>query len=224
MIDEEAKAAQEIAKATGKGIDAVQRLGGFLDQVFGASLKEWGGSIHDRIKVYRFKNMLRLQDKVEAIYRQRLLEGKTTPLPLRSALPLLEKAALEDDEAILSLWAALIANASDPQKRLNVRKIYIDIISSLEPVDAAVLQHLRTSQLTMIELLNAMKVSSEELYISAQNLARLGCIRQEFVETWDQMNKSGFDVSNVSSLLVLTDLGWTLLEACQVDNATGTSR
>ena len=122
MNDEEAKAAQEIAKATGKAIEAVQGLGGFLKDVFGSSLRELGGAFYDRAVVYRYLNWLRLLEKVEHIHQMRRNAGKTVPIPLRYAIPILERVSLEDEESLQDMWAGLIANASDPAKRLDIRK------------------------------------------------------------------------------------------------------
>ena len=125
---------------------------------------------------------------------------------------------MEDNETIQDMWAGLIANASDPDKRLDVKKVYIDILSSLEPLDTAILADLQSSlSRNFVSLLTNAQVSDEELRISLQNLARFGCIRQEKHETWTEMSKLGFDVSDVTAAIVLTDLGHSLLEACQHD-------
>jgi hypothetical protein len=44
-ISESAKAAQQIAKATGKAIDAVRDLGGWLDRMFGEAIEQEVGRI-----------------------------------------------------------------------------------------------------------------------------------------------------------------------------------
>ena len=49
---------------------------------------------------------------------------------------MINEATLEDREEIQKLWAGLIANATDPNKRFNIQKIHIDILSKLEPLEA----------------------------------------------------------------------------------------
>ena len=229
MSDEEAKAVQEIAKATGKGIDAIEKLSKFIKEIIGPGLVELGGAFRDWAVAFRYQNMLKLQEKVERIHQERRNAGKTIPILPRYAIPMLEHASMEDDESLQDMWAGLIANASDPARRLDIRKVYLDILASLEPLDAAVLVHLHGSQpSTLILLVKNLGISDEELRISLQNLARLGCIRQEKDRAWDERSSMGFDISDVSAMIMLNDLGSLLVEACshngmKVDESTGQS-
>jgi hypothetical protein len=34
------------------------------------------------------------------------------------------------------MWAGLIANASDPNNRLNLKRVFSDVLGPLEPLDA----------------------------------------------------------------------------------------
>ena len=64
MSDEEAKAVQEVAKATGKSVDLVRSTGKFLDQVLGGSIREVGGIVWDKAQYWRFLNQISIIDKV----------------------------------------------------------------------------------------------------------------------------------------------------------------
>ena len=108
-MDEEIKAAQEIAKTTGKAIDAGEKLGGFFKLVLGDTFVELGGITKDWAKYWRYKNALIINDKVEAIHKKRGIEGKTIPIPLRCGIPLLESASQEDDSFLQEFWVGLDA-------------------------------------------------------------------------------------------------------------------
>lgn len=227
-MSEEAKAVQEVAKTTREGLELTQRICQFLKKVFGNATEQIGEIAHDWAKFFRYKNLLLIQDKVETIHAKRHLEGKTVPISLRTAIPLIEKASLEDDESLQDMWAGLIANATDPNKRLDVKKIYIEILSSLEPLDVEVLRFLakqgwnlhriqfvdRTGGITVAILSEKLNTEEENLYISLQNLARLGCLIDERPQTRGNA-VSGIHVTDPESIFRPSSLGFSLIEACE---------
>ena len=119
--------------------EAAEKIGNFLNKLLGETVIELGGIPHDWAKYYRYRNLLSIQDKIEAIHKKRKAEGKTLPIPPRYAIPLIQNASQENDESLQEMWAELISNFIDPQKHFNPEKIYIEILSSLEPLDAKVL-------------------------------------------------------------------------------------
>jgi len=227
MDDESAKAAQEIAKATGKAIELAQKVGGFLNKVVGDAAAELGGAIHDWARLFRYKNLLRLQDKVEEIHAARKLQGRNIPIAPRFAIPLLQAASEEDDESLQNMWAALIANATDPETQLEPRKIFTDILSSLEPLDAEILRYLAGQGwlmhrnvpgggITVSKLSSSLNAPEKRIQISLQNLHRLGCVIDEYKATWDQIDTTSFGqrVTDPKTTFRPSPLGFELLEAC----------
>lgn len=231
MLDEETKALQEVAKTTGKALDIVKAGGEFVGSIFGESFRQFGGAVADWARYFRYKNFLRVRDKVDKILTDRLLAGKVTPIPQQYALPILEGASLENEESLQELWAGLIANASDPGCNLNLKKIYIEILRGLEPLDAKILKFLSDPKYQEMDSdeqketrLNAEKVAllleadPEEVKISLQTLARYGCIIDSWTgQTWDDLDKrySGFIVDNPKSSFKLSHLGRQLVKATQ---------
>lgn len=228
-MKEEAKAVQEVAKTARKGFEIAEKLSALLEKIFGDGFAHLGGSFSDWAKYFRYKNLLKLQDKVISLHQKRGIEGKTIPVPPRYALPLLESASLEDDENIQDKWAGLIANATDPDKCFQFQKIYIQILSSLEPLDALILD-LLASQKDIIKTddnnkpkLNAEKISDilerdrEVINISLSNLFRLGCIIDSWKNTWDSMDTGyqGFRVNNPESNFRLSQIGRKLMDLCK---------
>jgi abortive infection alpha-like protein len=224
---EAAKAVQEVAKTTGKVIDAATRVGGFLSKVVGNAAVEVGATIQDWAIFQRYKNLLRLQDKVEAIHASRKLEGKSIPVPPRFAIPLLQAASQEDDDSIQDLWAGLIANATDPQRHLDLKRVFIDILNSLEPLDTRLLQYLAGLGWMMYQnaggganttkLATELKVTKKDVQFSLLNLHRLECIIDEYQITYDEAgtHTSALRVTNDKTTFRLSPLGFALLTACE---------
>lgn len=219
MFDEEAKAIQETAKATGKGLDIVKAMGSVLEP-FGGMLRDWGNSL-------RYANLCRLADKTKFLIDSRIAEGKALPIPDGFVLPLLDAASLECEDEVLDLWAALIANAADPEKRFALKKVYIDVLRSLQAVDVLVLKVLTSDPLPAPEefkdatYVNAEKlaelsgVALEDVTISLQTLARFALIIDSQPQSFYSLDftHSGFHVNNPSSNFRLSDLGRRLLIA-----------
>jgi len=210
VLDEEAKAAQEVAKSAGKALDIVHESGGFLGEIFGEPVRQFGGVVSDWSRYYRYQNLLRIGDKIRALHEARAYQGSPVPVPPEFILPLIDGASLESNEKLQALWAGLVANATAPEERLNLRKIYIEILRGLEPLDAEVLQLLAEPglldryEITTDANLNAEEIAGhlatdpEEVKVSLQTLARYSCV----IDAWEQTIESvdhgygGFRVNN----------------------------
>lgn len=228
-MEEESKAVQEVAKAASKGIEASEKLGGFLSKVLGEGLVELGSAFSDWAKAYRYKNLLKLSDEIEQIHADRKLQGKTIPILPKYALPILQEASLEDDADVRSLWAGLIANATDPNLKFQIKKLYVEILSSLDPIDAAILNYLERpevdekynfitgNQLNSEELAKFLDRDEEDVKVSLSNLFRHGLIIDSWEQSIDSMDRgySGFRVNNPKSNYRLSHLGSTLLDGCK---------
>lgn len=57
-------------------------------------------------------------------------------------IPILQQASLEDNETLRTRWAALFANALNPDRREELRVAYTDILRQLSPEDVLFLDHL----------------------------------------------------------------------------------
>ncbi|MBC2734165.1 MAG: DUF4393 domain-containing protein [Desulfobacteraceae bacterium] len=219
---------KEVAKTLTK--ETVREIGRFLEMVVGEPLKGIGGIASDQVSYWRYINLLKLKDKVDAIHVERAFEGKTLPIPPRYAIPIIETASTEDNETIQDLWAGLIANAVDSSKRLSMNKRYIRILTDMEPLDAQVLEllmqdfDLKTKStpeeaqgLTVSQLSKAAGCSQDEIQMSILNLYQMQCIVDYSGVTWTELNsKSIFTSTNKpDARFQLSPLGISLLEACK---------
>ena len=97
-IQKVADAAKEIAKAA-------EKLTGFMITVVGAPLEQVSGALDDRIRLFRYKNLLKIQDQVEAI-----------PLAEKGTLPFLSTSrfSISDCFAVPRFSAPAYRVAADP--------------------------------------------------------------------------------------------------------------
>lgn len=211
-----------------KAIDLASGVGKFLKTIVGPAASEIGLMLGDSVRFYRYKNLVRIAEKVEAIEKVRQLEGKAIEIPMRYAIPIIEFASKDDDDVIQNRWALLIANAIDSNVKLDIKKAYLDVLASLEPLDVLILDFLSAkdieekypfiakSYLNANLLAETLNQNVEELKISLQSLYRLGCIIDAFEQTLDSMDYgyAGFRVNNPKSNFRLSHFGHALMHAC----------
>jgi hypothetical protein len=215
--DEQAKAVQEVAKTTGKAVDASREFGGFLDRIFGAALGELGGMGADRAKFWRAKQAMRLMRRFEE-FRARL-DGPVKPVPLNFGIPLLEAASLQENDEVQEMFARLLSNATDPNGKVEARRAFVSILQDFGPLEArllhmvyhapaegktgagAVITHNLPDGYASREV---DRPPRDEVQIALWNLCRQGCLGP--AGTWG----GGTSISVVT----LTGLGRALIEAC----------
>jgi len=101
----------EMVKA---GIDSVLApVRDTLNRLLGPLADELGGVLADPVRVFRFKRSVRLLEKVKRIAEEAGFEPRA--VPLKTLLPILENASLEEDEDLHDRWANLLARAADPR-------------------------------------------------------------------------------------------------------------
>ena len=110
-----------------------------MAKVFGDPIAQVSGIVADRLRFVRWKRLMVMADEVDRVLGRRgIVEIRAVPPKL--ALPILEDGSLEDDESLQALWTGLLANAMDPNFQAELRTAYVDIIRSITPRDALILQ------------------------------------------------------------------------------------
>ena len=181
MHDDNAKAVAEVATATGKLADLVEKVGSFCARFVGQAPEQIGGIATDWATYLRCNNLLKIQDKVEAKLQERALQGKTIPVKLRLAYPMVEAASLEEDETLQALWANLMTNAMDPQYAETIHPSYIDIIRQLSADEAKIVNELMTIQ-SYPTLFVMDTIVLQEAYAQAITYGKLDYSFKTFVE------------------------------------------
>jgi hypothetical protein len=147
-VTQGAKAVQEVAKATGKVVDASGRAGGWLDRIFGQGIED-SVALHwsDRVKARRIERAIYDWAKLTELMRKtevRLSAKGNDSLrlvPPKIALSIIEHATIEDDDDLHSLWANLLATGLDGDAD-SVHTKYITVLADLTADDALVLKTL----------------------------------------------------------------------------------
>lgn len=140
QIHESAKAVQEIAKTTGKAIDAGEKFGVFISRFISGPLEQGMGIFEDKLKYMRWERQVRLMQRADQLMKEICLDKPTRSIPLKLAVPLLEAASLEDDDTLQDLWARLLVNAANSASGVSLQRAYIAILEQLTPLEAALLQ------------------------------------------------------------------------------------
>ncbi|SDP94207.1 protein of unknown function [Rhodoferax sp. OV413] len=194
-MEEESKAIQEVAKATGKGIDAVREAGGFIARYVAGPLEEGVGILSDRLKYVRWERQVRLMQRADQFLREAGLEAPSRAVPLKIAIPLLQAATIEDDDSLQDLFAALLVNAANAASGVEVHRSFIEILSQITPLEARILnviyslpfdeaRHagiitdaLPDSVRILAEKEDATQQPSDEIALALGNLVRVGCVK-----------------------------------------------
>lgn len=228
-----------MAKTVSKAIDAGRDLGGFLGKIFGPAANEIGQTAADWCRYFRCRNLIAIEDLMEKIRQRRKIAGPTRPIAPKHGIPLIERASLEDDPKLQEMWAALLANATDPSKDFELKRVFADVLASLEPLDTAILKHISSQGWLMhrksvpgggiyLKMLISQFSSAPEndIRVSLQNLNRLGLLGDEHVVAEGltlyspespQIGSTSFGlkVSEVNTTFRPTPLGFELLKACE---------
>jgi hypothetical protein len=165
-------AIEESAKAAGKALDIVKDAANPIADVYGLI-------IGDHVHAARHRRLDAITRKTKKILRDRDL-AETAEIAEQIAIPLLEAAQGEPREEMQDLWARLLANAMDPNKRNDVRPEFIRTLKSLEPLDALLLTKFDESnddQLLTTGLSAALKIRPSSVEVSIDNLVDARLVR-----------------------------------------------
>jgi hypothetical protein len=149
-------------------------------------------------------------------------EGRDAkPVEPKFGFALLEAASLENDDDLQDMFARLLANATTEGTGVEARRAFVSILSDLTPFDARLLRMIydaprhtaglpiRTANLPD-GYVEAKPIGarddppSKDVELSLWNLVRLGCVNEA----------GGWDGTSSVALVMLTELGGRLIEAC----------
>ena len=122
------------------------------------------------------------------------IEEIEKPLPLKYAIPILQGATLEEDNDLQDLWINLLVNAV-ANKKIEIKRVYMDILERLSPMEATILQQIYTFSFEENRHINfatdclpeciyiyngqkekELKLKNDDIELALMNLARIGCI------------------------------------------------
>jgi hypothetical protein len=116
----------------------LEPIGDIVKRIAGPLADEIGEYFAAVVQPYRIVRQAQAIRKAQQMLREVGISPQT--VPPRLLLPILEGAAIEDNEDLHSRWAALLANAA--ASSLSVHPSYIEILKQLAPDDAVLLEKL----------------------------------------------------------------------------------
>lgn len=216
---------QETSKTIGKGIDLAQKVGDFIAPLIAGSMEQGIGIFEDKLKYMRWERQIRLMDRAKDFMKERAITEINNPIPMKLAIPLLQGASLEENDNLQDLWAKLLVN-SISNKGIELKRVYIDILERLSPLEAKMLQkiydlpfHENQHKFILtyrlpeyVEVLNddnnerVPPLNNPDVELALINLSRIGCISP--VRTYGG--------GELYYLINLTLLGNKFYEACKL--------
>src|SRR5438270_12619697 len=131
----------DLVKATAAGV-AEGTTVAFLNTLLGGAV-EAADAWRDRVRLRRWKAEVKMLDEARQFLEERGIDPAA--VPAKTLFPLLDYALREDpdDEAMITRWAALLANAADGRSGASyVLPSFPRILAELSPQEAAMLDTL----------------------------------------------------------------------------------
>jgi hypothetical protein len=201
--------------AVEKGLEIV---GDFLKAIVIAPSQELGGILEDRVKLWRFKNQINILQKAEEHIAK---NGITTKkIALKTLVPLLEEASLEEEETLKQKWINLLVNYVDSSQNLK-NSVFPFILSQLSSNEVIALDNILKEKHKQSTYSLTDKFGLDEAEI--QNLIRLGIVESivKYKTAKSRMNygdNNQLDVKMDGSLhYIVTKFGTTFIMACQLN-------
>lgn len=213
---------EEIAKTTGKAVDAAREAGGFLAPFIRRPIEQAAGIVGDWLTYVRWERQQRLIERANTFLKERGLAAPTRPVPLKIAIPIMREGSLEENDELQDIWVRLLVNSADADSGVEVKHMFLSILKDLTFQDARVLlvlysvsetdaqAGLWTAPLPKRVILGkeiptgVEEFPSSEVKLNLANLARLGLIASS--TTWG----GGSSFKQVYQ----TDLGREFVRAC----------
>ena len=228
-----ADATKEVAKATGKGIDALSDAGGFLKDVFGDIVVDSVGLLRDRLRYYRLEQAAVLIENTNKRLQARGVQ-RTRLVSPRVALPIFEEATIETDTDLKQRWASLLASAMDASGHEITRR-YVSVLTDMTAAEAKLFQYIISyfnaafdwelqkhagedlfypgSEYCPIPVAGLLGISAEEFEDAMRNFMRLGLVAPgsehaaDALASHDEFNpKEGIYRRSVAALQDITRL------------------
>jgi Abortive infection alpha len=155
----------------------------FLTKASGGELRSL---VTPDLRYFRLKHALRVARKAAKLLKSAGREA--TRGDMNVVIPVLEAASLQEDEELVDRWAALLANATDPEGA-SVEPGFSDVLRQLSAADARLFDHIVSTAIKVVGdrwvTLQAHRIGlsrqgpiddQEEFAVALENLLRLRLI------------------------------------------------
>jgi len=189
-ISQTTEAVSKTAEATTEVAKLANNWTNWLHEIFGPASKELGLVAGNLVRYFRINNAATLHQKTLKKLNEKGIEDSHGTIPLSLGIPLIEKASICEDPTLQEKWANLLANALDPKTAENVRRSSIDILDSLDPLDARILDWIPSQgwgqmlgEVRISLMVNELEEQKEHIEVSLLNLIRLGLVERAAVKS-----------------------------------------
>ena len=213
--------ATEVAKKAIEESVAVAKE--FAGKLVNPALEEGGGLLQDTIKFWRFKNQINIVLKAKAFLEKKGIDPQLV-LP-KTAVPLLEKGSLENDETMQDRWAVMLANAASPGGQDGVKPSFPDVLANLSPQEVALLDLLFDDIISnpkrfektfdSSEMASLIHISVQEFEVILGNLIRLGICQPPASHGGIRIGEFPIVMGTLKGFC-LTPFGYAFIQACKV--------
>lgn len=207
-----------------KGLDLAKD---FLGKLIFPAVEEVGLLMGDNIKVWRFKNQIRLLNNVENYVKEKNISTKKVPLKI--LLPLLENASLEEEPLLNEMWENLLINYID-SKQTFCLTVFPHILSNLSTKEVrfikafnlnskileihnnyGIKEFIKVENNGTINIASSMNITNAEI----TNLVRLGLFSVINGLELHKIDRYGhFDID--TKYLNMTSFGAEFMKACTI--------
>ena len=211
--------------AIAKNTELIKIAREYLDKLLGPGFEQAGAAIQDTVKYWRFKNQVNIVLKAKTFLEKKGINPKVV-LP-KTLVPILEYGSVEQVPTMQEKWAALLANAADPNRTPEITPFFPDILKQLSPAEAKLLDIIydQIKGLSVDEVLTAvffkkdcmagLGISSYEHDLLIANLFRLG-LCQSPQQTGIVIGSMAVAV-NTKDPFSITIIGYELVKACRME-------
>ncbi|OMQ42058.1 hypothetical protein [Ensifer sp. 1H6] len=210
LTDEQAKAAQEIAKLGQKSLETGEKVGGFFRTTFRASIANLAEAAADWTTGFKVRNRAAVFITTRKKLDELGVSWADVTLDDRSAVPLIEALELEADPALQEVWAQYIANSLAPDQPVTINRLVTNIVRNLEPHDLKIIQRLSLDDLSQAKA-EAQKMTADDFGIDPQaldfSLARFVALGLFAFDNVDGLTFSGADACKPCRLSIDTRFG-----------------
>ena len=207
--------------------DAIGEAKEFLGKIASPPAEEFGLFLGDQVRFYRFKKQVKLLTDAQEILKHAGVDPKK--VSLKTLCPILEGAAIEEDESMSARWAALLATAANPQSSVTVRPSFPEILKQLSPSEAKILD-------LIFDMVNEKRIARQEwasrgaigksirallqlndrdFEVGIDNLYRLRLCSPPSTQLEFIDNKEHRFQLSTKELICITELGYSFVSACK---------
>ncbi len=199
----------------------------FFDAIVPEFVKHAGGILSDNVRFWRWKNQVRIVEKVKEKIEHSGLEKKR--IPLKVLVPILENSSLEEDEQLQDKWANMLANAISGKKQISPN--YAAILSELSSVEVVLLDQLhkeasgihdyeerKNLQFGRENVCKALKIDTSSADLIIENLIRLG-LCQSPAGSGIMIGQYKFALRTIE-IFEMTTLGYEFVSICKWEESS----